>query len=565
LKNNFKIIDYLTYNEKKGFILLTVLFIASSILEVISISSVFPVMNYLFIGETPEFLDEYIVNIGKDKLSILIFFSYAVLYISAGLSKIFILRYQFNYIYNLEANLSLKIFERYIKSEYRSVANVSESFVTKLALSEINNFIQVFLLPIVNLISNGLFVIFILLSLFYINFKATLIVCLMIFSMYAIIYMLFRSKLSILSTERLHANESRFKYIGDSISNLRSVKVNNLEELICDNYKNVSKKFSKATSKASFINAAPKNIIEIYSFLVIIGFLFYFMIMGMEVSNIIPQIVLFSVAGLKILPGAQKIYSSLAHLKFSFASVRHIHDSSSSINTEEKYKTDRRKAFYDTFLVENISYSYDGKIDVISNINFKLKKGESLAVVGSSGSGKSTLIDCLLLLYKPRTGSIKIDGNPIISDKDISEYRNIIGYVAQNIKLFNNTVLWNIVLSNHYSNEIYKHVKASLEAVELWDKVSTLQSGMLTEVGGGESIFSGGELQRLNIARAIYRNPEILLLDEATSALDEKLERKIIENIKMKNITTIHVTHRKNVIKTCDSFIEIKSGVRPKK
>ena len=214
--------------------------------------------------------------------------------------------------------------------------------------------------------------------------------------------------------------------------------------------------------------------------------------------------------------------------------------------------------FKKEIVFKNVSFRYE-KENVINKINFKIKKGETVALVGASGSGKTTLANLLARFYDSTTGSIKIDGTEI-KDLNIIDLRKLFGYVTQNSILFHESVKNNLLISNPKASneEIYSALKISNSL----SFVEKLPNGIETIIGENGNKLSGGQKQRLSIARAILKNPPIMIMDEATSSLDTESEKLVQDALQkmMKNRTSFVIAHRLTTIKDANKIIVLDKG-----
>ncbi|ALE02128.1 ABC transporter ATP-binding protein [Candidatus Pseudothioglobus singularis] len=209
---------------------------------------------------------------------------------------------------------------------------------------------------------------------------------------------------------------------------------------------------------------------------------------------------------------------------------------------------------------DNVSFSYDNEKPSLTNVNLTIKKGETIALVGSTGSGKTTMVNLLTRFYNPSSGQILINGKDIVS-YELESYRSNFSYVDQNVRLFNDTISGNIAFGQKESMSIdlirnAAKVSNSIEFIEKLDK--TFDS----DIGEDGVTLSGGQRQRLSIARAIAKDSPILILDEATSALDsatEKLVQSAINKMQQDR-TTIIIAHRLTTIQNADRIIVLKNG-----
>lgn len=209
---------------------------------------------------------------------------------------------------------------------------------------------------------------------------------------------------------------------------------------------------------------------------------------------------------------------------------------------------------------ENVSYSYaDSEENVLRDVSFKAKKGETIAIVGASGAGKSTILNLIIGFMQADKGNVLIDGNNI-NDIDLHAYREHIAVVPQNSILFGGTIRDNITygLSDVDDKELWSVIEAS----NLDELIKSLPDGLDTVIKEHGANLSGGQRQRISIARAFIRQPKILILDEATSALDTISEKKIQEATSRltKDRTTFIVAHRLSTIRDADKIVVMEKG-----
>lgn len=208
---------------------------------------------------------------------------------------------------------------------------------------------------------------------------------------------------------------------------------------------------------------------------------------------------------------------------------------------------------------KNVTFSYNGEIDVLKNVSLTIPKGKMIALVGQSGSGKSTFVDLLPRFWDIKSGSIEIDG------KDVKEYRlhdlrGLMGNVNQEALLFNDTIFNNIAFGVEEATQ--EQVEQAAKVANAHDFIVASENGYMTVIGDRGGKLSGGQRQRLSIARAVLRNPDILILDEATSALDTESERLVQDALEklMANRTSLVIAHRLSTIKNADLICVFHEG-----
>jgi len=263
----------------------------------------------------------------------------------------------------------------------------------------------------------------------------------------------------------------------------------------------------------------------------------------------------------QILPPAKAITAAFYNVQKGAASVERIEE---ILNAEEqiveKENAIAKKDFQSEIEYQGLSFDYIKNKSVLKNINIKIKKGQTIALVGASGGGKSTLVDLLPRFYDPQQGKITIDGIDI-KDLIIKDLRSLLGIVTQESILFNDTVFNNIALG--VEDKVSKEdVIAAAKIANAHDFIMQMENGYQSNIGDRGQKLSGGQRQRLSIARAVLKNPPILILDEATSALDTESERLVqdaLENL-MKNRTSLVIAHRLSTIKNADEIVVVNNG-----
>jgi subfamily B ATP-binding cassette protein MsbA len=262
-----------------------------------------------------------------------------------------------------------------------------------------------------------------------------------------------------------------------------------------------------------------------------------------------------------ILEPAKRLSTSYSNIMKGMASAERVDFILKAENKiKEKKDAVEKKQFNSSIEYCNVSFKYDHNLpNVLRDINFKIEKGKTIALVGQSGSGKSTLVDLLPRFYDIEHGEILIDGVNI-KDTKIKDLRSLIGIVNQEPILFNDTFYNNIVFGRE--NVTKEEVFAASEVAHAHEFISTNKYQYDHNIGDRGGKLSGGQRQRLSIARAVLSNPPILILDEATSALDTESERLVQDALinLMKNRTTIVIAHRLSTVIHADEICVMHEG-----
>ncbi len=262
--------------------------------------------------------------------------------------------------------------------------------------------------------------------------------------------------------------------------------------------------------------------------------------------------------GFRLMPGINRILNQLNILKSVTPAIDRIYDEFTTVATPQHYINEPNFRFDKSVSFEGVSFQYlNTSKKALSNVSFKIKKGECIGVVGQTGSGKSTLIDLMLGLLRPTEGKILVDGKfPVNS----IQWNQKIGYVPQAIYLTDDTIEANIAFGEELIDK--DRLDAAIDSAQLRSFINALPEGGQTFVGERGIRLSGGERQRISIARALYRDPEVLIFDEATSALDNETEKKLMETIYdvSRTRTVIMIAHRLSTLERCDRLFEFSQG-----
>ena len=349
--------------------------------------------------------------------------------------------------------------------------------------------------------------------------------------------------------------------INENINGLRIIKSFNIEDFTNTKFQEESAKYKKVMTSLLRKKDLSSPLSEILSTIVMVIIMWFGgqLVLNTE-SNLSPQefigyILIFS----QIIRPAKSLTTSYYHIQKGSASAKRIYeilDAKNKIidikNTVSIKKLEKEIRF------KNVSFSYE-KEEIIKNVDFSIKKGEVVAIIGESGSGKSTLADLLSRFYNIQKGEILIDGRNI-NDIAISSLRESLGLVSQESILFNDSIYNNILLGKIDAKE--DEVIKAAKIANAHEFIMKKNNGYQTNIGDKGDQLSGGEKQRISIARAILKNPQILILDEATSSLDSESENLVQDalNKLMNKRTSLVIAHRLSTIQNADKIIVLEEG-----
>ena len=215
-------------------------------------------------------------------------------------------------------------------------------------------------------------------------------------------------------------------------------------------------------------------------------------------------------------------------------------------------------AFTRSIVFTNLKFGYGDKI-LLNCPDIEVKAKNLTVFIGPSGAGKTTIVDLITGLLRPQEGDVWVDDHPL-GELDLGVWRKMLGYVPQEPVLFNDSIRANIVLGDTHLGDVA--IENALRSAGLWETVSQLPEGMDAQVGERGARFSGGQRQRLALARALVRTPQLLILDEATSSLDIQSEEAVLDTIRglRGEITMLAISHRSNFSQIADTVYEVRDG-----
>ena len=344
---------------------------------------------------------------------------------------------------------------------------------------------------------------------------------------------------------------------------MRTIKVFNAENFFFKNFFINAKGLAKSNIILGALSHVPKFALElIVVFFVVIYFIF---LNKNNSSNLaFDTLALFAVASFKLIPSISRILHSLQVIRFNLPSLN-------IILKEKRHKSDdgikELKFNFSPYIFKkeisfkNVNFKHSSKNKIIlNNLNLKIKKGEKIGIIGSSGSGKTTLINLIMGFLNPTTGKILIDGKRLEVIK--YQWMKMIAFVPQKIFLLNDNIFKNVAFGSDEKKINKKKVLEALNLADLSNFKLSNHNTLKNKLGEQGSKISGGQMQRVSIARSIYKNPLLYIFDEATNSLDYNTEKKILSTIKKiaKNKTIIIISHRVETLNFCDKIYQIKNS-----
>ena len=352
-----------------------------------------------------------------------------------------------------------------------------------------------------------------------------------------------------------------FSTIEETLGGLRVIKAFNVEQKLRQKFLALSDEFLKARNQVGFRRDMASPMSELMGVTIFAGILWFGgrLVLSHEIAMNGAMFLTYMGLFYNIIDPAKSISSAFSNMQKGAAAIERIEQVlQAPVTVDENPNGKKINEFVHSIEFKNVGFSYDDVV-ILKNINLKIEKGKTIALVGSSGAGKSTLADLIPRFHDVTSGEILVDGVNI-KDYSLHAIRSLISIVTQEPILFNDTIANNIALGMETTD-----LSSIQEAAKIANADSFIQkkdSGYDTNIGDRGSKLSGGERQRLTIARAVLKNPPILILDEATSSLDTESERLVQDAINnlMNNRTSVVIAHRLSTIRHADEIIVLNKG-----
>ena len=539
----------------------------NSFLEAISIGILLPFLSFTFNDVGNENIIKYFefildfFNLESSSLSFLyiLFGIYIFKYIYVFLYS----RIQAKYLGNLKTELQIRMYGGYLDQPFQFHNNINSSVLIRNITSEISKFINQFLSPILQIFLNTLMIAFIIIMLLIINFKVTIIVMLIFSVCFLIITLIFSKKLNKIGERHQHHDRFILQYLRQGLVGMIETKILSLQKLYLDKFFYHTNNIVKLGVTRYMIGISPKIFYEfIFLTAIFSAVIFTEKSQNFSTEDVILTLIIYAAAAIRVMPSLGAISQAYYKIKYAGPSTKLIYEEFRSFDEnkakKESFKNDSLKKinFSNSIIIKDMSFSYNDK-EVIKYLNFEIKKKENIGIIGRNGSGKSTLLSLICGLLIPTKGTIKIDELDV--GKNFDEYIKLIGYIPQNIHLIDDTIEKNISLGADIFKDKKEKLMSVIKKAQIEELISTLPKGMDTFIGEHGSNLSGGEKQKIGIARALYRDPEILIFDEVTSAMDLESEKKFVEEINKEysDKTTIIVSHRLSALKYCKKIFNM--------
>ena len=556
-----KILNLFDYNQKLKFLILIFFMIIASFLELIGLGMVLLILNsFLGLANTSfEIINDYIKLLFKTEVNFeLILFCVFIIFTIKFLILIFVSWMETGFMARFRESVSNKLFYNFLN---RDVVNL----LKKNSAEYIRNFTEeiilsgLFISSSLKTILDFIMILFFFIFLMYFNPFITAVVFIFFSSLAFVYFILVKNKLSSWAVINLNNRKKKIQFVSESFSAIKSIKILSRENFFLQQFKKQIRSISKIQFKVAFLDSLPRNILEYVLLLSILTLFFYLSKNDYSKESMIQLLSVYTLSAFRVVPLLNRLLGHMQRLKHSYPSLNKLIIENEQ-KTRPKKNIKNKMSFQRNIRLNVKNFSFiDNKNILLKSVNLEIKKNSQIGLIGQSGSGKSTIIDIICGFQRNKHSKLIVDGTNVLTSKFLENWQNSIGYVPQDIIIFNQSLRENILFGSDRNILNDKNLKSLIKRVDLEKFLKKTKNGLSQILTQDGQNISGGEKQRIGIARALINEPELIILDEATSGLDYETENNILKTIKKLKKTSIIVSHRPNALKNCDKIYVVKN------
>ncbi len=551
-----QVLSCLDKDQKKNAVILISLMFLASIAELFGLGMVILMINsFLEVENNFNLPFGGFLNTNFNSInSLLIFFfliftcKYFILILVAFLES--------NFMATFRERISLKMFKNFLNRDSSNLLKKNSAEYLRNFTDEINQTTTFYYSLIKIMLDLVLFSLFVIFLIFYNPTISTSVI--IFFSLISLAYfLLIKDKIAKWAKTALKNRKKRIQFVNESFSAIKFIKILSSEDFFLKKFKIQNFSLSRTVFKMMFINSLPRHTYEYILFLSII-LLIFFVNKELDSQQIIQMLSVYTLASFRLIPIINRTLTNSQNVRFTYPSFEKLYiEQNYPIIEKNKnpslFKFDKKLRIF----IKKFDHDYKREF-LLRNINLNIYKNNKIGIIGPSGSGKSTLIDIICGFQKLKYGTVEADGKSI--QTNLEGWQKNIGYIPQNIVILNQSLKENILFGANSKDFSDKKIIGILKEVNLDYFLKKLPNGLHQTIKEDGENISGGEKQRIGIARALLNNPKIIILDEATSGLDTFTESKVLDTINKIKKTIIIVSHRINTLKFCDKVYNIEKN-----
>jgi ATP-binding cassette subfamily B protein len=541
----------------------------SALLEVVSLSAVVPFLGMLVAPERVSrnsMIADVSLALGITSTNQLIFFftvAFGFASLIAGVIRIILLWATTRIAFSSGADLGLEVYRRTLYQPYFVHVGRNSSAVISGITNKVNNVIFSVLLPLLTLVSSTVLLVAILFVLIAIDPMVATMSAIGFGAVYALNTLIFRQRLHRNSQSIANEQTQVIKALQEGLGGIRDVLLDGAQSVYCDIYGKADRQLRLAQGNNIFIGQTPRYVLETVGMLLIATLAYVLSRQPGGIATALPVLGAIALGAQRLLPTMQQIYYAWASIAGSHTSLVDIIDLLDQPLPADLLETAPAPLFIQTdirFCAVRFRYASNSPW-VLDGLNLTIPRGARVGFVGSTGSGKSTTLDVLMGLLMPTEGELLVDGESISGNR-VRAWQQCIAHVPQVIYLADATLAENIAFGISNDAIDMGRVRQVARQAQIAEFIESSTEGYQAYVGERGIRLSGGQIQRIGIARALYKRASVLVFDEATSALDNATEKSVMDSIEglSNSLTIILIAHRLSTVRSCDIIVELEHG-----
>jgi ATP-binding cassette, subfamily B, bacterial PglK len=562
----FKSFSILDKQEKIGVAILLSISIINSLIQTLGLISIMPFIA-LIADPTIAESNQYIALIKEYFLieshqSLLTLFAASTFIALLASNAIIVLNYwaSLSFFNRIGSKLSNLLLKKHLDKSTQEFYTHKIADTSKKINSEVDRVIIGTQLSVMSLITDTITFSTIFLLLLFINVWVSIFTTFALVTVYYLVFKLLSKKVNELGKEFDELETSVYSTLRQALDMFREIRIAGKNSFFIKKFSQPNNSLYLNSTSYHVLKFLPIQLVELFAFAIILSVSTYVSVIQPNTMHAITTISIFAFAAYRLIPILNSIFDEIEEILYTSPVLQTLlseFQQSDSIKNEQM--TNKRTILKSNISIHHLSFSYDrSNTSVFEDFNLDIKLNQFTCISGRSGIGKSTLLDLLLGLIQPTSGSIMVDSNELESN-NIRQWQNNIGYVPQHIQLLEGSIIENICFGVENNEVNLEQVKEVARIAGIHHHIeNNLIDKYQTIIGNGGLSISGGEKQRIGIARSLYHNPQILILDEATNELDIKTEAEVVNSIaNLNNKTIIFVTHKASIISMSDTVITL--------
>jgi ABC-type multidrug transport system fused ATPase/permease subunit len=555
-------------NYTKELILVFLMIFLSVFFDLVGIGMIIPLVNLLLDNEVSSkfgFLNpiiEFLGNPGKKDLLVYFVIFFLIMFLIKNIFLAILTWKKSYFTFSIANFYAKKLLNNYLNKPYSFHINNNSSKLINNLINETSLASGQFILSLIDLVLESLILLTLFMLLLFVEPQITLIMSIIFLSCGSLYFILIKKRVLKFGYLRQITNNERLKLYNEALLNIKFHLIYKKTKKMINGIFNNLDRIKLLNTEYIFLQNLPRLLFEYLIILIFCGVIMaYTLSNNQSIENLVPSLALFSAASFRMLPSANKIIQRLQNLRYSRSAIELIYNELNDNTSKKPEKNKDVNLTFEKLTFKNVSFRYESKKDyLLEDISFNIEKDKIYGFIGATGSGKTTLTDLIMGLQKIDKGQIILNDNINLFEYKFS-WQKLISYVPQKIFLQDDTIKNNIAFGEFEDEINEENFLSSIKSAQLEKFISNLEDGCDTKIGEAGSKLSGGQIQRMGIARALYVDPKILIFDEITSSIDVDTERQILEVVKKlkKNKTIILITHKPSTLEICDEVYEVKN------